>query len=157
MVFRLGQPGTPLTSFLLPAPLLCSLLTVMKQASTLWDALGSHGEGSEGSLTAQEELNPTNNQESELGLRSLSHPGAQTVSFLFFLFYYFFSVSFLKMFSMKVLGWLSWLNICLQLRSWPQSPGTESRIGLPAQQRACFSLSLCLQLLLLVCSFSLSD
>ena len=54
-------------------------------------------------------------------------------------------------------GWLSQLSICLLLRSWSQSPGIKPCIGLPAQQRACFALSLCLPLLLLVLSLSLSE
>ena len=52
-------------------------------------------------------------------------------------------------------GWLSWLSICLQLRSWSQYPGIKPHIGLSAQWRACFSFSPCLPLCLLVLSLSL--
>ena len=45
-------------------------------------------------------------------------------------------------------GWLSQLIICLWLSSWPQGPGIEPCIWLPAQRGA--SLSLCLLLPLLV-------
>ena len=50
-------------------------------------------------------------------------------------------------------GWLSQLNICLQLRSGFQGTGYETNIQLPPQQGACFfspSFSLCL------CGLSLS-
>ena len=47
--------------------------------------------------------------------------------------------------------WLSWLSICLGLRSWFQGPGIESHMGL------CFSLSLSLSLLLLLLVLSLSN
>ena len=43
--------------------------------------------------------------------------------------------------SLRAPGWLSQLSICLWLGSWSQGPGIESRIGLPAQQEACFPLS----------------
>ena len=38
-------------------------------------------------------------------------------------------------------GWLSWLSICLPLRSWYQNTGIQPHIGIPAQWRVCFSLS----------------
>ena len=42
-------------------------------------------------------------------------------------------------------GWLSGLSQCLRLKSWSQGPGIKSRIGLSAQQGACFPpLSACL-------------
>ena len=44
----------------------------------------------------------------------------------------------------RVPGWLSQLNICLQLRSWSRGPGIEPCIGIPAQEGVCFYLSLCL-------------
>ena len=41
-------------------------------------------------------------------------------------------------------GLLSWLSICLQLRSWYQGPGFKLHVvGLPAQWGSCFSLSFC--------------
>ena len=51
-------------------------------------------------------------------------------------------------------GWLRWGNICLWLASWSQGSGMEPCIRLPAQQGACFSLSLCCSPYL--CSLSLS-
>ena len=36
-------------------------------------------------------------------------------------------------------GWLSWLSVCLQLRSWSWGPGIKFHIRLPAQQGVCFS------------------
>ena len=53
-------------------------------------------------------------------------------------------------------GWLSRLSVCLWLRSWSQGPGIKPHIRLPARW-ACFCLSLCLLLPLLVLSCSLSD
>ena len=50
--------------------------------------------------------------------------------------------------------WLSWLSICLQLRSWSQVPGTKPCIGLPTQWGVCFSLLLCL---CPACAISLSQ
>jgi len=44
-------------------------------------------------------------------------------------------------------AWVAQLSsVCLQLRSWSQSPGIEPCIGLPAQQGVCLSLSLSLSL-----------
>ena len=40
-------------------------------------------------------------------------------------------------------GWLNWLSIYLQLRSWSQGPGIRPHIRLPAQEGVCFSSSLC--------------
>ena len=40
-------------------------------------------------------------------------------------------------------GWLSWLTVCLWLRSWSWGPRIEPYVFLPAQQGVCFSLSLC--------------
>ena len=54
-----------------------------------------------------------------------------------------------------VSGWLSWLSVCLQFRSWSQGPGIKSHIRLPAQWGACVSLSLFLSPLLM-CSLVLS-
>ena len=51
--------------------------------------------------------------------------------------------------------WLSWLSLCLWLRSWSQGPGIEPFVGLPAQQRACFSLFPLVLALLLSLSLSL--
>ena len=48
------------------------------------------------------------------------------------------------------LGWLSWLSVYLQLRSWSQDPGMEPYMGLSAHWGACFSLCLC------ACSLPLS-
>jgi len=53
-------------------------------------------------------------------------------------------------------GWLRWLNIYLQLRSWSQGPGIEPHIRLSAQLGAYFSLSLCLSPYLWSLSLSLS-
>lgn len=39
-------------------------------------------------------------------------------------------------------GWLGQLGVFLWLRTWSQGPGIQPHIRLPAQQRACFSLSL---------------
>ena len=33
-------------------------------------------------------------------------------------------------------GWLSQVSVCLQLRSWSQSPRIEPHVRLPAQQRS---------------------
>ena len=52
-------------------------------------------------------------------------------------------------------GWLSWLGVCFRLKSRSQGPEIQSGAGLPAVWGACFSLSLCLLLFLLVCSLSL--
>ena len=38
-------------------------------------------------------------------------------------------------------GWLSRWSICLWFESWSWGPGIKTHIGLPAQQRVCFSLS----------------
>lgn len=54
------------------------------------------------------------------------------------------------------LGWLSRLSISLQLRLWSPGPGIKPHIGLPAQQGACFSLSLPLPLLMRSLFLSLS-
>ena len=51
-------------------------------------------------------------------------------------------------------GWLSRLGIFLRLKSWSQGPGIEPCIRLAAQRGICYSLSLCLPLLLLVLSLS---
>ena len=52
------------------------------------------------------------------------------------------SHSMVKSSSLGAPGWLSGLSLCLWLRSWSQGPGIEPRIGLSAQQGACFPLSL---------------
>ena len=46
-----------------------------------------------------------------------------------------------KNLSKGVLGWLSWLSICLWLRSGSQGPGIQPHIRLSAQRGVCFSLS----------------
>ena len=53
----------------------------------------------------------------------------------------------LKQFSTKykntflgTLGWLSWLSVCLQLRSCSRGPGIKLHILLPAHWGACFCL-----------------
>ena len=67
------------------------------------------------------------------------------------------TTSFIKE-NLGVPGWLSQLSVCLQLRSWSWCPRIEARVGLPAQWRACFSLSpYHLLLLSLPISLSLSN
>ena len=51
-------------------------------------------------------------------------------------------------------GWLSWLNICLQFRSWTQGPGIKPHVGLLAQQGVSPSAPSAPPLC--SCSFSLS-
>ena len=59
------------------------------------------------------------------------------------------SVSLMNKYSLKQLlvenfyvgapGWLSWLSIFLQLRSWSRGPGIEPHVGLPAEEGAGLS------------------
>ena len=44
-----------------------------------------------------------------------------------------------------VSGWLRWLSIYLQLRSWSLSSGIEPHVKLPALRGVCFSFSLSLK------------
>ena len=59
--------------------------------------------------------------------------------------------NFIKILIVGACRGLSQLSIGLRLRSWSQGLGIEPCIRLPAQWRACFSLSLC------SCSLSLSQ
>ncbi len=91
----------------------------------------------------------------------------QFFSFLILIICFFFSFSFWvslamvlinfnKLWSFKKVSfrgapeWLSWLSVCLQLRSWSRGPGIEPHVRLPAQWGVCFSL------LLSLCALSLS-
>ena len=54
------------------------------------------------------------------------------------------------------LGWLSWLSICLWLRSWSQDPGIQPHIEFPPQWGVCFFLFPLPFFPTQVCSLSLS-